>query len=196
MTLEREIKRLLTKEDYARLLSHPELLPFPVRHQLQINYYYETDDQGLHEHGITVRVRQKEAALTLEVKYPARGAGESAGYRIKQELSRPVDALPLRFELEREFPELGIRGEAHLTLPLITERSSFRISGGTRVELDRSSYLGITDYELEIEFEEGEAEEAFRMYKRLLPDSEAGDSTSDGKNTRFFRQYRQLMRER
>jgi uncharacterized protein YjbK len=187
--LEREIKQLLDKKTYNDLLDAGILTAFEQSKQLQINYYYDTEEALLHRGGTTLRIRQKDAELKLELKYTVE---DKQAYKVKREISKPVSRLPAHIDLAESFRELSLQGNTRLIHSLVTERIGFQAGGGITVDLDKSSYLGKTDYELEIEFPEGGEEEAHRIYKLLLPSSEA--RSAEGKNSRFFTAYFELMR--
>ncbi|MFP3649017.1 hypothetical protein, partial [Paraburkholderia sp. SIMBA_054] len=79
---------------------------------------------------------------------------QTSGYkRIREETSFPVDDLPQKLDLKNLLTSLPFTFTQHPELLglLVTERTTFYIETGVKVDLDQSSYLGITDYELEIE---------------------------------------------
>ncbi|MCD1258641.1 CYTH domain-containing protein [Paenibacillus athensensis] len=186
--LEREIKQLLTEQEYAAIISSDVWSGLGKKQLLQINYYYDTPNFELFRHDITLRVRQKEGRLNLEMKY---SVADKTTYKIKQELSRPLDALPATIDTAAYFPEAPVAVQAALIQPLVTERTSIRFSDGVAVDVDKNSYLGRLDYELEIEFSEDAYDEAYRLYKHFFADRES--RTGDGKKGRFFEAYLQFM---
>ncbi|MEW9700442.1 CYTH domain-containing protein [Paenibacillus sp. SI8] len=187
--LEREIKQLLTEEEYLKILGSEDLQNSSKHHHMQINYYYDTDDYQLHQQGITLRVRQKGAKLSLEMKTPFEVRD---GYKVKKEETKRMDQLKSVIWLAQEFDSAPIQVEVRLIQPLITERTHFQISEHIQVDLDKNSYLGLVDYELEIEFDEGHEQEALHLFQILCPNRIA--QPSGGKNSRFFQQYFQMLR--
>lgn len=185
--LEREIKQLLTKELYDKLLAETSASQTRKQHT-QINYYYDTPDFRLYEQGMTLRVRQKDSSLSLELKYPVE---HQETYKVKRELAHPIGELPMTFPLEKFFTEIPLQGEAQLVQMLVTERTRIAVSDSVRIDLDKSSYLGIVDYEIEIEFEEGSYDQAYHTYTSILPHLTL--TSSGGKNARFFQRYFQIM---
>jgi len=186
--LEREIKQLLTEREYAAIISSDVWSGLGKKQQLQINYYYDTPDFVLYRNDITLRVRQKGSSLSLEMKY---SIADKTTYKIKKELSRPLETLPTTIDTAAYFPEAPVSVQAALIQPLVTERTSIQVSAGVAVDLDKNSYLGMIDYELEIEFSEEAYDEAYRLYKHFFADRES--RTGTGKKGRFFQTYVQLM---
>ncbi|WP_213409838.1 CYTH domain-containing protein [Xylanibacillus composti] len=188
--IERELKSLLTKEEYDNLCRHPLLAGMKTISHIQMNYYYDTADLSLKEQDITLRVRQFEDSLTLEIKQPVE---ETHAYKAKKEWRFPLESLPSYIDLGHHFPSLdGHR--AMLTFPLLTERRSCHVSDHIRIDLDKSSYLGNIDYEIEIEFDENGDSEAADWFHQLLPGKRL--QKADGKKTRFFRAYLQTFQGR
>lgn len=180
MLLERELKSLLTKEEYHHLIRHPLLLQTETSSHIQLNYYYDTVDYSLQKQDVTIRVRQTDECLWLEIKKPVE---ETRGYKVKQEWRYSLDRLPSFIDLDHHFPALeGQR--ALLTFPLLTERKSCRVHEHIRIDLDKSMYVGNMDYEIEIEFSEGKEREAEEWFYQLLPGKRL--QKADGKKTRFF----------
>ncbi|NEW08699.1 CYTH domain-containing protein [Paenibacillus sp. SYP-B3998] len=182
--IEREIKQILTKELYEQLIASEFLATYPKKQQLQINYYYDTSDYLLYESDITLRVRQKESNLSLEMKYPVE---DKSTYKVKREITKPILELPIEIELEHQFDGVSLQGKASLIQSLVTERTRIYVDNDLFIDLDKSHYLGVTDYELEIEFNEDAYEDAHHIFKLLIPSGEA--KSSRGKKARLFHQY-------
>jgi len=187
--LERELKSLVTKEEYDNLIRHPLLAVLQTSNQTHLNYYYDTEDLTLTSLDVTVRVRQVQEQLMLEIKKPLE---VKDAYKVKQEVSYSLDCLPSYVELGQYFPALAGQ-RALITFPLLTERSSYLVSDQIRIDVDRSSYLGNVDYEMEIEFHEGVEREAEEWFHQLLPSKRL--QRTAGKKTRFFRAYQRMMQE-
>lgn len=182
--IELEIKQLLTKEKYHEILKYGDFIPFQRKQQVQLNYYYDSEGYYLYHNDITLRVRQIEDALKMEIKLSLENKG---AYKVKQELSRVLVELPVIIDLKQEFNDLDLDIHASLIHSLVTDRTSIVVSENIRVDLDKSCYLGVIDYELEIEFNDGFYEEAYQIFKIFFPASDP--VASGGKKTRFFEQY-------
>lgn len=183
--LEHEMKRMLSKESYEELLQHEALSKLKQVKQLQINYYYDTKNHLLYDNDITLRIRQINDQLKLEIKFPVEDNG---AYKIKREYAEPITELPLSIDLDHRFQDVAPNEQAFLIQPLITERTRIQVTDHIQFDLDKSSYLGVTDYELEIEFQEESYDEAKLMYEQLFGDSTEEIQTK-GKKSRFFKRY-------
>ncbi|CAM5468412.1 hypothetical protein [Bacillus safensis FO-36b] [Bacillus safensis subsp. safensis] len=71
---------------------------------------------------------------------------------------------------------------------LVTERTTFYIEKGIKIDLDQSSYLGITDYELEIEYDSEKAYEADQLFHTLTDDLDM-PANRKGKRSRFITRF-------
>lgn len=140
-----ERKAALTKEAYERLLLLFGKLAPPVAYR-QENFYYDTPDFYLAKNHATLRIREAGGHLLRQYKH---GQVKKGDLRIATEDNAPVSALPEKISgatLPDCPPDL-------VFLPLgslVTYRTDFRI-GQALLSLDKSEYLGVTDYELELE---------------------------------------------
>ncbi len=146
-SVEVEFKTLLSKEEYERLMNQFK----GNRMDLQTNHYFDTSRFSLKALDASLRVRERESLeLTLKRK---------KGYII-QEFN-----LPISKEIFEEIKTTGILPEGELKnevnnligdqkinnfLSLSTLRMFFSYNNGV-LFIDKSQYLGITDYELEYE---------------------------------------------
>jgi len=111
----------------------------------QENHYYDTEDFALKRSSRTLRVRKIGDALTREYKHGKTVIGD---IRVCTEDHIPIDALPSLIRGS----EIG-ESEDTVYLPLgvlTTERTEYVIEGAC-IALDKSMYLGIVDYEIEVE---------------------------------------------
>lgn len=130
-------KKLLLREDaYLYLKEHRYA---GAKSTEQTNYYYDTDSFALCRKGITCRIREKEGVFTATVKEHSQTQRERSLEHSRRLGSRWDDSL---------FRERGLRYQGSLT----TLRTVFAPCCDVAVMLDRNTYLGITDYELEIEY--------------------------------------------
>jgi len=160
--MEIEFKNLLSAEEYDRLLDSYTDGSAIV---WQANDYFDTPSFEIRAKGAALRVREKKDGLVLTLKEPS-GEGllethvnltsSEAEDLFKYGLihSEAMNAQLKRFGLTEPLEHLG---------RLETERFEKQLADGLLV-LDKSHYLGVTDYELEFEttdFKQGEA--AFRL---------------------------------
>lgn len=144
MQKEFERKAALTAKEFCDLRERLDAIA-KGRRFTQENHYFDTDDLALKRTSRTLRVRRIGNALTLEYKH---GKTVKGDVRICQEDNRAIDVLPTELhgdaigESKNEcYGYLGV---------LVTERTEYEIDGAT-VALDESRYLGVTDYEIEVE---------------------------------------------
>ncbi len=188
---EQEYKWMLTRESFRAVLQCVKAACFEeAKRCLQINYYYDTEQHSFDRRGITVRVRQIGDRLQGTVK--RHGCGSLA--QVSSESSWNLTQLPRRIALEGEW--LTLQGQ------LVTERNEVLLSTGIRLCLDTNFYFGTTDYEMELEYEEGQ-EELAGAWKNSLDQylgklgpfrSRDADRVSRSKSQRFFAEKVRLGR--
>ncbi len=150
--IEIEAKVLISESDYKRAIAYYS--KFEGKHRTQTNYYIDTDDLTLKHYGIGLRIRDK-GYFTLALKAPM-----SEGLLEKKESI--TNEQYLAYKNDHIFPTgaiqnfllmLGINiDELHIQTSLVTER--FQIKNeeeNTIFSIDKNTYNGITDYELEME---------------------------------------------
>lgn len=182
--IENEFKIMLTKEQYEKLLGLYDFKTFT-----QTNHYYDTAELEMSARHVTVRVREVDGGFFLQMKLPT-GVEYS-----RTELSTELSALPealtgaeLSMLAGGAFPDVKRLGA------LTTVRSVRKFDGG-EIDLDRSSYFGKTDYELEIEFtNEQAAREILAEIRRELQLPENGELCA-GKVRRFLEEYKIVIRD-
>lgn len=170
ITQEIELKYMLT---YKRFTELKEKLKkeYPDESVFQINYYYDTEDFFVAKTHNTLRIRQYEEKLTLQYKH---NKTKTMNIRICDEYEREITKLPKSIDLD---------GKTCLLLgSLITERHLFWIDKKTNVSMDKNYYLGILDYEMEIEFEE------IPQLSSIL-NLEDAEVSEKGKYHRFLEEY-------
>lgn len=142
--IERELKVLLTKEQYDQIAR---TLPFePAR--IQINTYYDTSDRKLKKQQQAVRVRQVNGTNILTIKKPKDAiTKEEYEYEIpKSDLTRADKSI------QAWMMEHGVNLEG--LEPFVTTITKRRILNTLEAEisLDETIYGGKTDYEIEYEY--------------------------------------------
>ena len=137
-SIEFERKSILSFEQYIqyyKLLSQ-QSKPSVT---LQFNYYYDDTRFSLFEHNETLRVRQIGEKLTLEYKHNKEHIGN---VRKSEENATSIPILPQKITIDSI--------EATMVGCLLTERNDFLFKN-VKISLDKNIYLGIVDYELELE---------------------------------------------
>lgn len=168
--IENEYKYIATKNDIKKMrtviLNNDSILS--TERFIQINYYYDTDDLEFQAHGTTIRIRQKESGLKLQIK-KKNYYGENKNLETETKISNIFN------ELIVENTEVTLKGQ------LVTDRTRNIFSNGARMDLDINYYCGMVDYEIEIELpdEEGNMEDVFSLVSNLA-------SAKMGKATRFY----------
>ncbi len=176
--MESEYKVLLTRQEYDQLLCMLRAGAASVTEQ--INYYYDTPQEELRSRNITCRVRQTGDQLRGTVKRHLEESGKSI------EEAFPVYQFPMYILIDQK--QVFLRGQLH------THRTVIPMGKDATLMLDCNSYLGKTDYELELEYQPACREEAKGMMKLILRMLKIPDGFQNfPKSERFFRRLHQLQ---
>lgn len=143
--IEREIKAMLTEGEYITLAR------FKCQHKavnLQTNYYFDTDDLSMNKKGVTCRIRHKNGLYKATVK---KHNADGAECSIETDICEKAEFDPTVFNT------LGLRFQGEL----VTERLKLCDDVFCKIVLDKNTYLGKTDFELEIEYSEAYKKKAF-----------------------------------
>lgn len=182
--IEKEIKYVLSKEQLMKIEDELSKKNKPIE-VIQINYYYDNEEEELLKNGITLRVRQIEGQKKLEIKYPMSFDGliktKEEKYRTIEELPRFVDFTKENF-FNKEWKLNRFKNVKMIGI-LITHRKSYTYNDGIKIELDKSFYLGHTDYEIEIEIDKGYEEEVIKVIDKIIPEGTC--VAKEGKRKRF-----------
>ncbi len=155
--------------------------------KVQINYYYDSNDQYLFTNHTTLRVRQIETELTLEMKESIPSADE---FNVSNETEWKIDAIT---------PEITLNSGKHAWIPfqlqgnLVTRRVSIKPTESLSIDFDTSCYFGKCDYEIEMEFKD-EAKKATTMLVNELGLLKY-KNMEGGKARRFFRYKAEIFRK-
>jgi len=147
---EREYKFLLPKEQFYKMLEKAKTLYGTSRDKTQINHYYDDEVLSLNHKKITVRIRESGGMFRLQIK--SHGKTRTT-YTLSEEREHETEAIPEEIALS-ELGNVGRKG------CLVTRRNSFSVCPGVSLDMDENTYLGLTDYEAEIEFEANMQSEA------------------------------------
>ncbi len=184
--LEKEVKILLNKQEYERLNN---VFLWNDKFQ-QINYYYLDREKMLQKNNITVRVRKKRDTYKLQIKIPVKIERE---LHIKSEYEEDVDN-DLSFIPANKIEKVcNISvGDASKIGELVTERQVCQWNDDIKICLDRNTFLGMEDYELEIEYTNRLDKQIIDKIKQC--NISVGNSTK-GKYGRFSERYFSIKSE-
>lgn len=180
--IENEFKIMLDRGQYEKIHA---LFAWDAEMK-QVNSYYDSPGLECSSRHITVRVRSISGENFLQMKLPAEQSGNGAVSRI--ELEQKVSGLPQKLEPETlkslsgaDLPELTLLGT------LSTFRSVKKFPGA-EIDLDRSEYFDVIDYELEVEYTDEAAAEAIlaEIWQKVRIDRSAPVT---GKIRRFLQEY-------
>ncbi len=198
MNREIEVKILLTAKAFGQLLDYAQAVGGTTA--VQTNHYYDLSDESLRRNGLTLRVRTKGTAaeLTLKAKETKWETGASS-LEYHFSIANAPEALALNGY--PELLELIRQRVPHIpdTLSrlgsLTTERTRFPLPfAGLTAELDKSTYLDCTDYELECELHDPSEETAYLAFLKdtfgIVP-----TQTACGKYHRFLNRLHEKQGE-
>lgn len=182
LMLELEYKCMLDQILYQNIVSKLNS-KYLGKKVFQVNYYYDTEDFKLDQNNITFRIRHKEEKLFIQVKYPIKNDGL---LKIRNEVESCIDILPKVINLGESSLISYVGNEQNIMLlgELCTERISYNLNSGIRIDIDKNYYYGNIDFELEIEFDENFREDALILLRELT--CNANISAQGGKRERFF----------
>ena len=184
--IENEVKLMLTAQQYRLIRSK-----YPWDKVIaQTNHYYDTDNLSLTPCHITCRVRELSGENLLQIKLP-NGAAYSRIELEKRIGASVPEQLPAELlnslageYLDNPLPDVKRLGS------LTTERC-IKHFDGAEIDLDKSTYFAVTDFELEIEFtDETVARKLLKEIKEAAGITESAEVCS-GKVHRFLSLYKQ-----
>lgn len=179
---EKEFKYLVNADQFQELLSKcKEEYPF-IKHKLQANYYYDTDENALNKSRTTVRIRQQHSDMKLQIK---RHRKNKDGLATSDEYSGQIDTLPSTLKIPDVYDILILKGV------LITERTMFSFGKNSTICFDSNMYLGICDYEIEIEVDDGD----INLARMAIEDLGLTSKLFLSKSERFFRRLESMQNE-
>lgn len=177
---ENEYKFLVSNQIFHDTLSVVQKECKLIAAITQINYYYDDSQLSLNANRITIRVRQIGDKLLLQEKHHKTS---NSFFVVSQETEKTIAALPNFIFCENENIMARIKGS------LVTQRKSFFVDNGIRIDFDENWYLGICDYEIELEFSKAVSDDVYQWVDSLHLVKGVGVV---GKSTRFFDQLRRL----
>lgn len=135
---EHEIKVMLTEDEYLALASTAGKFSTST---IQTNYYFDTEKMSMSNKGITCRIRHKNGTYKATMKFHN---SKEIGCSEEKDICETSSFDPTVFNV------LGLRYQGNL----VTERTEIYKDGYCQAVIDRNTYLGKTDFELEIEYSE------------------------------------------
>jgi uncharacterized protein YjbK len=185
--LEIEFKSLLTKEEYDRLIDKFT----GNKISTQTNHYFDTARFSLKAAEVALRVREKDT-FEITLKRKKRYAMVEHNIMISGEEFK-------KFKDEGIIPSEEIRNEIYDIigqqklinfLSLTTHRMSFPYKKGT-LAIDKSEFLGVTDYEIEYEAKNYAAGK--KEFIEIITELEFVYKKSEQKIKRAYAAYRRLV---
>ncbi|MGM7700925.1 CYTH domain-containing protein [Pseudalkalibacillus sp. Hm43] len=183
--LEIELKNLVTREEFEKLISHFSIPKDQFKSQT--NHYFDTSDFALKKHGCALRIRKKGNTYTFTLKEPQGDGLLESNERLSEkdaellingegiETSELLDHLQEKYQIQpTDLYSLG---------SLETNRHEESYRSGLLV-FDHSKYLGIEDFELEFEVpDRKQGEDEFNV---LLSEFNIPKRQTPNKIQRFF----------
>ena len=174
--IECEKKMLISKEDYECLMERYGLdndsnLKALVK---QVNYYFDTDDLLMNSKNTTCRIRLEDGKYQATLKQHSKSS----------DFSTETDMEIFDGLIDNAFTAMGLKLQGELT----TYRCIIFRDAHCEVVLDKNEYLNCEDYELEVEYEDMFAQDAYRIIKEItdLLNIETPHNIPSSKSMRFF----------
>ncbi len=136
--LEYEKKVLITENEYDAIVN---TWCNGIKPKIQINYYFDTDDLYMNKKGITCRIRAKDGKYKTTVKNHNTA---------QKDCSTEIDLCEQNKLDTKFFDALGLCHQGEL----VTERIVMYKDSFCEMVIDRNTYLGFTDFEIEVEYRE------------------------------------------
>lgn len=147
--------------------------------KLQVNYYYDTEDNLLNKNDVTVRVRQGRDKLKWQIK---KHSGKCGALFSSDEYSGSVEELPRFLTVDGVNEELLLKGS------LVTERRVINFGVSGKLCFDISMYLGVIDYEIEIEY----LEQDKPMGDAIAAVIDSNMASTTTKSDRFIKRWEEI----
>lgn len=186
MNVEKEIKILLSEEHYNTIDNQ-----FDWKEEYeQVNYYYETVGEVV-DLERTIRIRCKNGKKKLQIKIPEY---RDKSLHVKNEYEEVVSDIPrvLDKEVLNNLAGEVFSSDATLVGTLTTLRKINTQFDNVEICLDRNEYLGMIDYELEIEFTGPYPDEILNIIKKYIT---VTDAEARGKHSRFLQRKMNSINE-
>ncbi|MBO1199354.1 CYTH domain-containing protein [Staphylococcus simiae] len=185
-----EFKQILTQQLYSQIKQHF----FSNAHLFkQVNYYIDTPDFKLKSHRSALRIRVKDQCYEMTLKVPASTGLTEYNHKvtIEPELDKEIKLNELPTDIYQIITEtFGINNDSLIILGALTTYRMEVAYDGDLLVLDKSEYLGMTDYELE--FEVSDYDTGLVKFQKLLHQFDIQHQPPLNKVQRFFMQKEKL----
>ncbi|MER2122675.1 MAG: CYTH domain-containing protein [Exiguobacterium indicum] len=180
--LEIEFKNLLSEQEYLSLFTHYASAKQPI---WQANDYFDTPDFELRKKGAALRIREKKQGLILTLKQPHEEGLLETHVTLSSTEAEDLFKYGLIHseEMNEQLKSFDLQGSLEHLGRLETERIETVLPEGLLV-LDKSRYLGHTDYELE--FEVSNFEQGQKDFERILSEHDIPQRKTKNKIVRFM----------
>jgi len=180
--LEIEFKNLLSEQEYLSLFTHYASTKQPI---WQANDYFDTPDFELRKKGAALRIREKKQGLVLTLKQPHEEGLLETHVTLSANEAEDLFKYGLIHsdEMNHQLKSFALQGSLEHLGRLETERIEIALPEGLLV-LDKSRYLGYTDYELE--FEVSNFEQGQKDFEQLLSEHDIPQRETKNKIVRFM----------
>ncbi|WP_410501570.1 CYTH domain-containing protein [Exiguobacterium acetylicum] len=180
--LEIEFKNLLSEQEYLSLFTHYASTKQPI---WQANDYFDTPDFELRKKGSALRIREKKQGLVLTLKQPYEEGLLETHVTLSANEAEDLFKYGLIHsdEMNHQLKSFDLQGSLEHLGRLETERIETVLPEGLLV-LDKSRYLGYTDYELE--FEVSNFEQGQKDFEQLLSEHDIPQRETKNKIVRFM----------
>lgn len=177
--IELEYKFLLSKNDFERVHNLVRMAFEFMTQKVQINYYYDTRENDFNRRNETVRIRQQGEKLVLQRK---RHHNKAELLNISDEEKVLINELPRKLYFADTDKSLLFKGE------MVTQRTNYHFKDSGIISFDFNMFLGTCDYEIEIEIEDSEINEA----QKIVDEFGLNLYCSESKSRRFFRRLEEM----
>lgn len=173
---ETEYKFLVSKEQITKYFAFFVNDYRKVITKLQVNYYYDTKSNMMNKDDVTVRVRQERDTMKWQIK---RHSEKCGALFLSDEYSGNIENLPYSLTVDGVIEELSLKGS------LVTLRREINFGVGGKLCFDTNMYLGIIDYEIEVEYTEQDKQ----WGDAIVASIDSKTKTAVTKSSRFFKRW-------
>ena len=182
--LETELKCIINKETFQKIsLSYKwdEIIT-------QTNHYYRSYNDELKKHGITMRIREIQSKIKLQIK---KHTNSDSPLQICEESEFEIPTIVPYFTEKEVEDYTGVKTEAFLIGSATTKRYSLMWDKTTEICLDHTTYLDKEDFEIEVEFVRECPQKLLEELKTLGVEFR---ENSQGKYSRFIKRFKELQK--
>lgn len=179
MTNEALANKLLAQYNFSKKFS-------------QTNTYYIDRNEILRKNHITVRIREKNNQFYFQIKYPVKNnitRSPCSNLSIRNEYSEICNSPLSSNSIQKKIENITglIIYDLYSPGQMITERYVCNDFKDIKIFLDVNSYLGIKDFEIELETNQNDNNEVTYLLSQL--DKYKLQQHTSGKCTRFLQRY-------